>query len=431
MPEHALALGMRAFPTGGWMPSLANELVKTGGVDLGIASNTVNGQWSEKPVNGKVYYEIPTQTGFKVNCSTLPFSLVQSYLRVIEHFKPDVIHIHGTEFFHGLLTGRKVILTPCVISVQGIIDVCRKHVLGAMPFMDIISSRTLRDWVRFDGLAEKAIKWRRYAKWEREIFASNYAFIGRTQWDKAHTHRLNPRAHYYHCDEILRDPFYEESWNITDISRHSIYTSSASYPLKGFHVLIKAVSLLRRDFPDITVRTPLAGFYHTARGIHYLWKQLRSDGYSKYLTRMIEKEGLERHFFPLGLLEASDVARELKSSHVFVLPSFVENSPNSLGEALSVGTPSVVSFTGGVPSIVKDGVSALCFPPGDATLLADQIRRIFMDDELTTQLSERGRESARARHQRDKIVRQQLGIYESVIQMCRKTIDKVSLSSRA
>jgi glycosyltransferase involved in cell wall biosynthesis len=114
-------------------------------------------------------------------------------------------------------------------------------------------------------------------------------------------------------------------------------------------------------------------------------------------------------------LDAKSMAEELSRAHVFVLPSFIENSPNSLAEAMLVGTPSVVSFVGGVPSMVTDEVEALTFPAGDEAVLAEQIRRVFPDEALADELSLRARATAHRRHLPAKIAREMLEIYRSVI----------------
>jgi len=420
-PDHAVSLGKQPSPMGGWMPALADKLIETGEIELGIATNISGHNFSESNINNKTYFTVPLPSG-TINYRYLPLSLVQSYRSIIDSFDPDIIHTHGTEYFHGLLTGRKLIQKPAVISIQGLIDVYKDYYFGGMPMVQVARSRTLRDWVRFDGMVEQEMRWRRRAKWEREIFASNRFFIGRTQWDRAHTQRLNPYAYYYHCDEMLRPPFYENSWELGNVNRLTIYVPSASYPLKGFHIVLKAVSLLRRKFPDIKVRVSSSGFYHTASLNQYIWNSIRTNGYNKYLTDLIRNEALDRNVFSTGMLEAAGVVGELKNAHVFVLPSYIENSPNSLAEAMLVGTPSVVSYTGGVPSIVNDGESALCFPPGDFTILAEQIQRIFSNDSLALKLSEHAKTRARERHLRDKIVVQQLQIYNAVIKEARQGV---------
>lgn len=40
-------------------------------------------------------------------------------------------------------------------------------------------------------------------------------------------------------------------------------------------------------------------------------------------------------------------------AHIFVCPSSVENSPNSLGEAQLLGVPCIGSIAGGIPSMLS------------------------------------------------------------------------------
>lgn len=413
LPEHAEAMGHPCNPVGGWMPALADALTATGAIELGIATNVAAPPWSERDINGKTYFSIPAHAS-RIDYAKLPSPLVQRYQAVVDRFRPHLIHVHGTEYFQGLLTGRRHLSCPAVLSIQGIIDCCCDHYWGGMPLRDILTTRTLRDWVRFDGLIEQRMRLRRRTRWEREIFASNAAFIGRTQWDRAHTYRMNRDAGYYHCAEMLRAPFHGKGWRLDKIRRHSIYASSASYPLKGFHVLVKAVALLVRDFPDLELRVPLAALFHDTGGIRGFWKSLRSSGYSNYLSSLIRKEGLQKHVVPLGVLSAEEVCRELQSAHLFALPSLLENSSNSLAEAMLLGSPSVASFTGGVPSMVEPGRSALCFPPGDAALLAEQIRSVFLDDTLAIRISEAARSTALTRHSGEAVVARMLDIYQEI-----------------
>ena len=125
MPDLAIALEKTSSPRGGWTVALADALVESKQVELGVATN-VNGEaWRKENVGGVQYYAIPMPNG-KVGGRDLPASLIQDYQRVVEDFQPDVIHIHGTEYYHGLLTGRGYLKCPTVISIQGIIDVCQR-----------------------------------------------------------------------------------------------------------------------------------------------------------------------------------------------------------------------------------------------------------------------------------------------------------------
>lgn len=410
-PDHARFLGLAPSPRGGWMASLAEALVESGQVTLGVATNVPGVSWRQDDINGIRYFTVPCPKS-AIKAGRLPNSLIQAYQRAVEEFRPDIIHIHGTEYFHGLLTGCGYLNSPTVISIQGILDVCQRYYWGGMSFFEILKNRTVRDWVRMDGLIEQKIRMKNRSRMERKIFANNSAFIGRTLWDQANTRRLNSKARYYHCDELIRQPFFDVQWDIRNIKRHSIFASSASYPLKGFHLLVKAVAMLHKEFPDITLQSPLANLYPKLSGARRFLKNCRVGGYALYLNNLIRAEGLENQVFPLPSLDAPSMAYELTKAHVFVLPSLIENSPNSLAEAMLVGTPSVASFVGGVPSMVRVGDSALLYPPGDEAVLAEQIRRVFLDDQLALALSAKAREVAQGRHSKEQIVTTMLEIYK-------------------
>jgi glycosyltransferase involved in cell wall biosynthesis len=414
LPEFAKFLGKEETHRGGWMPALAEVLSERDSIKLGIATNVSDVKWQTHKINNVTYYAVPmTQRNFNYN--KLSKSLIEGFQRVVDSFKPDLIHIHGTEYFHGLLTGRGFLQQPTVISIQGILDVCCRYYNSGISLKELLWCRTLRDWIRFDGLFEQQRRMCYRAKYEREIFANNKNFIGRTIWDRGHTRRLNPNARYYHCDEMLRSPFYETSWDPENINQHTIFASSGVYPLKGFHVLIKAVELLKMDFPSISVRSPLLDIYSEAKGVNYFWRNIRTSGYSKYLTNLIRRKKLQSFFIPLGELDAVSMAKEFARAHVFVLSSYIENSSNSLGEAMLVGTPSVVAFTGGLSSMIVDGHSALGFPSGDEAVLAEQIRRIFTNNCLAMELSVKSRKTAQNRHSKKRIIKRLVSIYDEIL----------------
>jgi glycosyltransferase involved in cell wall biosynthesis len=64
-------------------------------------------------------------------------------------------------------------------------------------------------------------------------------------------------------------------------------------------------------------------------------------------------------------------------------------------ECQSVGTPVIVSATGGLTDIVTTDVSGLVVAPGDAPALAAAIDRLAADPDLRTRLGETGRLQAR------------------------------------
>ncbi len=136
---------------------------------------------------------------------------------------------------------------------------------------------------------------------------------------------------------------------------------------------------------------------------------------TEHIPQLIERLGVGEHINSLGRLTAEEMADEMQRAHVFSLNSFVENECNAMAEARTIGVPSVVSLAGGVPGQIDDGRNALGFPPGDEAVLAEQIRRIFRDDDLATRLSQAARKTVRPRHSLQSAVRRMVDIHESVI----------------
>ena len=63
----------------------------------------------------------------------------------------------------------------------------------------------------------------------------------------------------------------------------------------------------------------------------------------------------------MGLLPAEDIKQRMLAAHVSVVSSSAENSPNTLGEAMMLGVPSVAAYAGGMPSMAEDGREVLFY----------------------------------------------------------------------
>ena len=396
--------GIQGSPKGGWMNSLANALIETGEIELAVATNVMGVELSKYQTGGIKHFILPARSYLESHFPPTA-DVLSLWKQVIDEFQPDIIHFHGTERYYGMLTSQQDFNIPSVISIQGLTSVYHRYYLGGLTFGEVLFSYSLRDIRHWDGLFQRKQQFKRLSKMEQDIIKSNHNFIGRTRWDKAHVFAMNPTANYYHGDELLRPPFHTAIKNSKCVVRHSIFAPTASYPLKGFHWLLRSVAILKSQFPDVTLRVADAQFSNS-------W---RAEGYNRYLNRLIRDLGLEKNVIPVGMLSAEEMALELTRAHVFVAPSLVENLCNGLAEAMLVGTPCVAAFAGGMTTTVKDGETALCFPPGDEAVMAECIRRFFLDDELAEQLSSAAQVVARARHDNRRVASDMLNIYRDCI----------------
>jgi glycosyltransferase involved in cell wall biosynthesis len=235
---------------------------------------------------------------------------------------------------------------------------------------------------------------------EIEVFRGVDAVMGRTEWDQAQALAMDPDIRYFHGDEALREEFWKARWCVGDCDRFTIVFTNGGEPRRGLETLLRAAALVRTRFPKL--RVILAGA-NVFRG-----------EYGKSLHELVQKLELSDCVQAPGYLNVDAVAETLRSAHVFVVPSLIENSPNSLCEAMLVGVPCVAAYSGGIPSLISHRESGLMFPPREHTMLAKLVADIFSSDDLAVRLSTQARKVARERHDIDKILGQVIGAYREL-----------------
>jgi glycosyltransferase involved in cell wall biosynthesis len=335
--------------------------------------------------------------------------------RLVAEFQPEVMHFHGTEASYGLLLKKGDLTGPAVISLQGILWALKRYHHAGISLSDLFGSFRLRDFIGKHGFYRGAIiNRKRIRNVEIPIFQNEAIFIGRTLYDRACLRAINPHAQYRHCDEVLRPPFYKIQRDPFRIARHSIFTSAGGVPLKGLHCLLKAIAIIKEEFPDVALRIP-----RSAPG-----KSIKDYGYDRYLNRLVDKLNLKSHVLFLGTISAERMAEEMSRAHLYAHPSYADNSPNGLCEALMAGTPVAASYAGGIPSLVKDRETALCFPVGDEVVLAECLRELFLSDELSERLGRQARQEALRRHDPASIARNTIEIYSSAINLSGSSLGK-------
>ncbi len=339
------------------------------------------------------------------------FFLEERFSQILKEFQPDLVHIFGTEFPHALAMARAFQRPErLLVGMQGLMGECTAHYMADLP-LHIQNRATLRDRLRRDSLGQQQEKFALRAQRERETLALCGHVAGRTEFDRKGSLALNPKAVYHTMNETMRDCFYEGRWSRETCRSHQIFASQGDYPIKGLHYLLQAMPAILGAFPD--ARLWVAGNSITRYGT---WKEkLKISGYGKYLRELIRENGLQEHVTVLGQLSAGQMKEAFLSSHLFVCPSAVENSPNSLGEAMLLGVPCAAARTGGIPSMAEDGKEALFFEKGDVDGIARCVTRIFREDPLARRLSEGGAARARRNHDGDANYRQMLEVYRQIL----------------
>lgn len=415
LPDACRVMGYQEHVVGGWMQSQLAALQKKyeDQNEYFVLASDV------RPCDiqlGNVHYR-SFGRGNVIYDKGVPHQIKSEIQKSIRDFEPDVIHIHGTEFFYGSLTPSVYCGKPTVVSLQGILQGYHSQVTGLLAPKEVFWHQfNIRRFLRGSTIFKEQTFWReKRLPQEEAVFAIHSNFMGRTSWDQAWTKALNPNAKYFHVNETLRDVFYSGVQRLRgNIRPHSIYCSAAAgYPLKGAHILIRAVAFLKKAYPDISVRICAAEKITKSKT---LISFLKADQYTSYLRKLICKFGLQNNIVGLPKLNANNVAEELSRAEIFVLPSLCENSPNSLGEAQLIGTPAIATFVGGTPSVLRDGIDGRLVPSGDSAALADMIDWYFSHPIEADAYAASAREVASFRHDPTQNAEATMKVYRSIIQ---------------
>ena len=330
----------------------------------------------------------------------------------LRSFKPDVIHSWGVEYDHCLAMVNAAeaegLLHKMIASIQGLCAVLAEHYTDGIP-AKISNKSTFRDLLRRDNIKAQQQKFVLRGSLEKQAVQKLSHVIGRTSWDRQHTAAWNPEITYHFCNETLRENYYTGHWSYETCKKHRIFAPGCNYPIKGFHLLLEAFAEVLKDYPNATLAVP-------GRRVQAddLKARLRQRSYEAYLADLIRKYGLEDKIFFLGALTAEKMKEAFLESNVFVLPSAMENSPNSLGEAMLLGVPCVASDVGGVRDLMEADKEGLIYPSLDTAKLAEHIKTVFAMEEKAADMGYNAQVHARKTHDPEKNLQDLIVIYETL-----------------
>ena len=331
---------------------------------------------------------------------------------VLQKENPDIIQIWGTEYAHSLdafETAEKIGASKkIIIHIQGLISVYADNFFAGVP-NTVCKMFSFRDLIRRSNISCEKKKYKLRGKNEIELLKNITYVMGRTDWDRFHTQIINSNIKYFKCNESMREVFFQYKWRYSDCEKHTICVTQGNYPIKGFHYLVQAVGILIKFIPDLKV-------YVSGENIIYHGKDvIRQSTYALYVKSLMKKWNVQDNFIFLGYQNEENMARMYKKSNVFVLPSAMENSPNSLAEALIVGTPCVAADVGGVSSMVENGIDCITYQYNDPVMLAMYIQRVMTNKELAERMSDEAIKKARKSYCAEDNKKRILEIYNEII----------------
>ena len=393
------------YPGGNWITSLKELIDNDPNIELGITFfGDEEGVYEDN--TGTKYYQLIKKhnSKFKNYYNNWRRDIgsdidLKKLAHTIQDFKPDVIHIFGTESIFGNIVNYTSV--PVVIHLQGLINPC----INAWQFPGFkVNSLLLRSnflfLVKGVGLFHDFFRYKKIARRELEIFRSGRHFMGRTHWDKAVTNLYAPQANYYHCDEVIRDCFYQVKWEMPKGKRFIIATTINANMYKGLDLILKTARLLK---------------HFSATDFEWRVYGVRSDSeYARFIEAIINDKFSSNNVVLKGMTLTDDLLKGLLQSNLFVHSSYIDNSPNSVCEAQIIGLPVVSTNVGGLSTLIHDEVDGYLVPSNEPEMLVYKIIDLAANPEKLEAVSKKSAEVARKRHDRTTIKKSLLGIYSSI-----------------
>jgi glycosyltransferase involved in cell wall biosynthesis len=388
---------------GGWIKSLQYELLKRNMVQLGVSF--LADRESSFELNSCKYFALKRKSNNKLKRFLrrklhLAYNEldIDRFKKIIETFNPDVIHILGTENEFGLI--QKYINKPVVISLQGNLTICSYKYYSGLSELEVKRNISLIKRLINITIIDHCYIMKQKSKYEREILSYTRHIIGRTLWDQRITKVFAPEAVYYHNDEMLRKGFYKNVWKPKKFDTIKIFTTTGNSNYKGFETILDTSYILMRN--KIKFEWYIAGLEKRSEIVEIV-KKSRNQEVDKLNIKL------------LGNLKEKDLISELLSSQLYIQVSHIENSSNSLCEAMILGMPIIATNAGGTSSLMTDNKEGILVQDGDPYVLSGAILEANENYNDLIKFGKRARITTIKRHNPSKIIDELIEIYRKVI----------------
>lgn len=390
-------------PIGGWQDSLELLVRKNKDIELGIAFEGKD-KFQSKIIDGVYYFPIKKEytlsQKFK-NLYTWEISknhLLPKAIEVINEFKPDIIHVFGSEWCWGQVA--KFTKIPVVIHMQGSIPPYNNA--------EYPPNYNIYDVYFHNGFNLKknifaylnSLKMKSWKLQEEETLKTVSYYMGRTNWDKSIVELYNPKAKYFYCSEALRPDFINSKikWHPHNHAKIQLITTGCGSLWKGIDTIIKTAHLLKE------------------RGINFEWKIVGSMPTKDFIEDKEKLRFEEQNIKLLGFINADKLVQELISSDIYIHTAYIDNSPNSICEAQYLGVPIIATYVGGIPSLIENNVDGILIPANAPYTLANSIINLIQNQNKQCSLSKNAIVRAENRHNPKQIIKDLLLCYNEILQ---------------
>jgi glycosyltransferase involved in cell wall biosynthesis len=288
--------------------------------------------------------------------------------RLIENFKPDIVHAHYASSYGTL--GR----------------LCRFH-----PFLLSVWGSDVYDFPRRSWLHRKLLQANLAAADHLCSSSKNMAAETQRYWPKPVS--ITPFG--VDCD-LFRPSFVPTNSE----NEFVIGTIKALEPPYGIDYLLRAFALLTRKYAGRKkLRLAIAG-----------------DGsLRKSLERLAADLGIRNDVSFLGHIAHSQVPQLLNTFSVFCALSLSESFGVAILEASACQLPVVVTNIGGLPEVVRDNLTGFIVSAHNAQAAADAVAKLIEDSSLRCNFGEAGRKFVLENFEWSENAKRMENVYESLL----------------
>ena len=395
--------------TGTWIISLAEQMHKSGKVDIILFSLVPVDNIIKEHVFGIPQYVFPNVSN---RCVSKETGLIIE--KELDKIRPDIIHIWGTESNISTLFTKGYIKYPSFVDLQGFMPSIPVNITKGLSVKELIKAHFGIREILHPRISLYFIRREYQKKSEMTLYVlSKFKFVSvQSKWVEAQISAYFPNIKIVNTNIILREEFYQASkWKYHEKKRPTIFTcaSSTLIPYKGLYTLLKGLMIVKSKYPNVLLR--IAGIPIRKR---------RKTGFERIIHNFIIKNNLIDNIEFIGPLDAESLVSELQESNICVVPSYVETYCLALAEAQMIGIPCVVSYAGAMPEIAKPDEEALFYDPLDYHMMAFQIKRLLSNRELCIELSTRAIEHREKDNDKDLITENQIKNYYTIIEYLSK-----------
>jgi glycosyltransferase involved in cell wall biosynthesis len=166
--------------------------------------------------------------------------------------------------------------------------------------------------------------------------------------------------------------------------------------------------------PLYAVENTIAAFAVVKRVVPDAILLVAGDGPLRHtLEKLVVDSGLEDVRF-LGAVPYADMPEVVNRADIMINSSRIDNMPHCLIEAFAAGMPVVTTPAGGIPYIVRDGVTGLHVPIDDPHAMAKAVLRLLSDSSLCARLVSQAKEECDERYGWSNVQHQWEAMYRSV-----------------